>query len=111
MASLNLGQDHIGHIVAKSYPLYLAVRMSRYGSLAKINPSGNVYERNNFGVKICNFLYNIGPPLKYVLFKIFHLEKKIVYIRIEKMLIDVMLSLIALGTIHFSHSISQTGRT
>ena len=28
------------HIVAKSYPLYLAVRMCRYGSLLKINPSG-----------------------------------------------------------------------
>ena len=28
------------HIVAKSYPLYLAVRMRRYGSLIKINPSG-----------------------------------------------------------------------
>ena len=28
------------HIVANSYPLYLAVRMRRYGSLIKINPSG-----------------------------------------------------------------------
>ena len=49
MASLNLGQDVANkrerkyiavHIVAKSYPLYIAVRMRRYGSLIKINPSG-----------------------------------------------------------------------
>ena len=48
MASLNLGQDvankrerklTAAHVVAKSYPLYLAVRMRRYGSLIKINPS------------------------------------------------------------------------
>ena len=48
MASLNLGQDvankierklTAAHIVAKSYPLYLAVKMRRYGSLIRINPS------------------------------------------------------------------------
>ena len=27
------------HIMDKSYPLYLAVKMCRYGSLIKINPS------------------------------------------------------------------------
>ena len=46
MASLNLGQDvankgerkqTAAHIVAKSYPLYIAVRM--HHSLLKINPS------------------------------------------------------------------------
>ena len=50
MASLNLGQDVANkreikqtdahaHIMAKSYLLYLAVRMRRYGSLININPS------------------------------------------------------------------------
>ena len=48
MASLNIGQDVANkrerketavHIVAKSYPLYLAVKMGRYGSLMNINPS------------------------------------------------------------------------
>ena len=29
------------HIVAKSYPLYLAVKMRRFGSLININPSGS----------------------------------------------------------------------
>ena len=29
------------HIVAKYYPLYLAVKMCRYGSLIYINPSGS----------------------------------------------------------------------
>ena len=32
--------DRTGHIVAKSYPLQLAVGISRYGSLININPSG-----------------------------------------------------------------------
>ena len=49
MASLHLGQDvankrerkwTAAHIVAKSYPLYLAVIMCNYGSLMNINPSG-----------------------------------------------------------------------
>ena len=50
MASLSLGRDvankrerkyTAAHMVAKSYPLYLAaVRMRRYGSLIKTNPSG-----------------------------------------------------------------------
>ena len=41
MASLNLGQDvAAAHTVAKFDLLYLAVRMRRYGSLIKINPSG-----------------------------------------------------------------------
>ena len=49
MANLNLGRDvankrvrkyTAAHKVANSYPLYLAVRMRRYGSLIKINPSG-----------------------------------------------------------------------
>ena len=49
MASLSLGQDvangtkrkyPAGHIIAKSYPLYRAVRMRRYGSLININPYG-----------------------------------------------------------------------
>ena len=48
MASLNFGQDvankrerklTAAHIAAKSYPLCLAVRMRRYGSLLNINPS------------------------------------------------------------------------
>ena len=48
MASLNLGQDvankrerkqTAAHIVARSYSLYLAVKMCRYGSLININPS------------------------------------------------------------------------
>ena len=48
MANLNLGQDVANkrerkwtavHIVAKSYPLYLAVRMRCYVSLLNINPS------------------------------------------------------------------------
>ena len=52
MASLNLGQDMANkkerkytaaHIVAKFYPLYLAVRMRRYGSLININHSWNYY--------------------------------------------------------------------
>ena len=47
MANLNLGQDvannkerkqTAGHIVAKSYPLWQAVGMRRYGSLININP-------------------------------------------------------------------------
>ena len=51
MPSLNLGQDvankrerkkRVAHIVAKPYPLYLAVRMHLYGSLIKINPSAVV---------------------------------------------------------------------
>ena len=48
MANLNLGQDvakkrriyTAAHIVANSYPPYLAVKRRRYGSLIKINPSG-----------------------------------------------------------------------
>ena len=48
MASLNLGRDvankrerkqSAARLVAKSCPLYLAVRMLRYGSLIIINPS------------------------------------------------------------------------
>ena len=47
MTSPNLSQDVANtrkrnlaaHVVAKSGPLYLAVRMRRYGSLIKINPS------------------------------------------------------------------------
>ena len=48
MANLKLGQDvankrdrakTAGHIVAKYYTLQLAVRMCRYGSPIKINPS------------------------------------------------------------------------
>ena len=48
MANLNLGQDvsnkrerksTAAHIMAKSYPLYLAVKMCRYGSLIDIYPS------------------------------------------------------------------------
>ena len=48
MVSLNIGQYvankrekklTAANIVAKSYPLYLAVRRRRYGSLIKINPS------------------------------------------------------------------------
>ena len=30
------------HIVAKFYPLYLAVKICRYGSLTKINPFGEI---------------------------------------------------------------------
>ena len=50
MANLNLCQDvankrerkqRIAHIVAKSYPLWQAVRMRRYDSLININPSGS----------------------------------------------------------------------
>ena len=53
MANLFLGQDvankserrqTAAHIVAKSYLLWLAVRMRRYGSLININPSG-LYEQ------------------------------------------------------------------
>ena len=53
MASLNLDEDvankrerkqTAANVVAKSYPLYLAVRMRRYGSLIKINPSGRKKE-------------------------------------------------------------------
>ena len=49
MSNLNVGQDVVNkrerkytaaHIVTKSHPLKLAVRMRRYGSLFKINPSG-----------------------------------------------------------------------
>ena len=42
MANLNLGLDVANkrERVDKSYPLYLAVRMPRYGSLININPSG-----------------------------------------------------------------------
>ena len=52
MASLNLGQDvankrerkwSAAHIVAKSYPLLLAVGMRRYGSLINMNPSGSMH--------------------------------------------------------------------
>ena len=52
MANLNLGQDvankreikyTAAHIVAKSYPLYLAEEMRRYGSLIYINPSGSFH--------------------------------------------------------------------
>ena len=48
MSSLNLGRYvankrerklTAAHIVAKSYPLYLVVRILRYGSLININPS------------------------------------------------------------------------
>ena len=48
MASLNSGQDVANkrerkltsaHIVAKSYLLWQAVRLRRYGSLININPS------------------------------------------------------------------------
>ena len=50
MVNLDLGQDVAtkrekkyitAHKVAKCYLLYLAVRMRRYGSLIKINPSDN----------------------------------------------------------------------
>ena len=49
MANLTLGQDvankgerkqTAAHVVAKSYLLYQAARMRRYGSLININPSG-----------------------------------------------------------------------
>ena len=49
MANLNLGQDvankretkkTAAQYVAKSFPLYLAVGMRRYGSLININSSG-----------------------------------------------------------------------
>ena len=49
MASHNLGQNvahkrerikTAAHIVAKFYPLYLVVKMCRYGSLININHSG-----------------------------------------------------------------------
>ena len=48
MASLNIGKDvankrerkqTAAHIVTKSYPLYIAVKMCRYGSLINIDPS------------------------------------------------------------------------
>ena len=48
VASLNLGQDvanererkqTAAHVVAKSYPLYLTVKICRYVSLININPS------------------------------------------------------------------------
>ena len=51
MTSLNLGRDvankrerkkTAAHIVAKSYFLYLAVRMLRYGSLITSTPLGHV---------------------------------------------------------------------
>ena len=47
MANLNLSQDvankrekkeTVAHIVAKFYPLELAVKLYRYGSLININP-------------------------------------------------------------------------
>ena len=56
MASLNLGQDvankierkyTAAHIVAKSYPLYLAVRMCRYFSLINIDQGGAVSRQND----------------------------------------------------------------
>ena len=52
MASLNLGQDEANkgerkltahHIVANSYPLYLAVKMYRYSSLINIYHSATRY--------------------------------------------------------------------
>ena len=51
MASLNLGHDvakkrerkqTAAHIVAKSYPLWQAIIMRRYGSLSNINPCGRI---------------------------------------------------------------------
>ena len=58
MADLYLGQDvankrerkqTAAHIVAKPYPLYLAVRMRRYGSLFNINPSLRCFPRESVG--------------------------------------------------------------
>ena len=34
-------KEKVAHIVVKTYPLYLAVRMRRYGSLIKIKTSGS----------------------------------------------------------------------
>ena len=54
MANLKLGQDVANkrekkytdaHIAAKFYPLWLAVKMRRYGSLINIYPSGLFVEK------------------------------------------------------------------
>ena len=40
--------------MAKFYLLYLAVRMHRYGSLIKINPSDACMKKNEAKIKYCN---------------------------------------------------------